>query len=194
MQIAPGVDAREWHALDLDDPSSPDWTTALEILAARIHERFIEPIDYLIAAEKPKLAIERRFGFAVLAIDCLLVETLGAFIDGLEDTERNSEPTFCKFLATRPLFSADFTKDLAKQFYKEFRCGILHQAEIGGDSKVWSVGPLVRVVRGRVIVNRNKLHEQLKTEFQNYLAELRDPKNVDLRKNFREKMDFISRV
>lgn len=194
MQIAPGVDAKEWHALNLDDPNSPDWTTAVEILAGRIHVRFIEPIDYLIAAEEPKPAIERRFGFAVLAIDCLLVETLGAFIDGLEDTEGKSKATFCKFLTKRPLFSADFTEDLAKQFYEEFRCGILHQAEIGGESKVWSVGPLVRVVGGRIIVNRNKFHEQLKTEFQNYLAELRDPKNVDLRKNFRKKMDFISRA
>lgn len=194
MQIAPGVDAKEWHALNLDDPNNPDWTIAVEILAGRILERFIEPIDYLIAAEEPKPAIERRFGFAVLAIDCLLVETLGAFIDGLEDTEGKSKATFCKFLTTRPLFSADFTEDLAKQFYEEFRCGILHQAEIGGESKVWSVGPLVRVVGGRIIVNRNKFHEQLKTEFQNYLAELRDPKNVDLRKNFRKKMDFISRA
>jgi len=194
MQIAPGVNAKEWQVLNLDDASSPDWTTAVEILAGRIHERFIEPINYLIAAEEPKPAIERRFGFAVLAIDCLLVETLGAFIDGLENTKDKSEATFCKFLTTRPLFSADFTEDLAKQFYEEFRCGILHQAEIGGESKVWSVGPLVRVVGGKIIVNRNKFHEQLKVEFQNYLAELRDLKNVDLRKNFRKKMDFISRA
>ena len=194
MQIAPGVDAKQWHALDLDDPNSRDWVPAVEILAGRIHERFIEPIDYLIAAEEPKSAIERRFGFAVLAIDCLLVETLGAFIDGLEDTDRKSGPTFCKFLTTRPLFSAYFTENLANRFYKEFRCGILHQAEVGGESKVWSVGPLVQVVDDRIIVNRNKFHEQLKAEFENYLAELRDPKNADLRKNFCKKMDFISRA
>ena len=142
MEIAPGFAAGSWQALKLDDPASPDWATAVQVLERRVHERFIEPIDHLIAAEECKPAPERRFGFTVLAIDCLLVETLGAFIDGLEDTEGKSQATFCTFLTTRALFSPDFTEDLAKQFYKEFRCGILHQAEIGGDSKVWSVGPL----------------------------------------------------
>jgi len=32
------------------------------------------------------------------------------------------------------------------------------------------------------------------TEFQNYLAELGDPTKAELRKNFRKKMDFISRA
>ena len=193
MQIAPGIEAASWQTLKLDDPDSQDWKTAVHILEGRIHERFIEPIDHLIATEESKLATERRFGFMVLAVDCLLVETLGAFIDGLEDTEGKSKATFCKFLTTRPLFSTDFTADLAKQFYKEFRCGILHQAEIGGESKVWSVGPLIRVDAGKIIVNRSKFHERLRAEFQNYLAELRNPQNTGLRSNFRKKMDFISR-
>ena len=82
---------------------------------------------------------------------------------------------------------------MAKRFYKEFRCGILHQAEIRADSKVWAVGPLIRDDGGKLIVNRNKLHERLKAEFQHYLAELRNAANVDLRAKFRAKMDFISR-
>jgi hypothetical protein len=193
MQIAPGVQAAEWQALKLDDHASPDWATAVQILEGRIHERYIEPIDHLIAAEETRPPTERRFGFTVLAVDCLLIETLGAFLDGLEDTEGKSKVTFCKFLTTRPLFAGDFTEDLAERFYKEFRCGILHQAEIGGDSKVWSVGPLIRDDGGKLIVNRNKLHERLKAEFQHYLAELRNPANVDLRAKFRAKMDFVSR-
>jgi hypothetical protein len=193
MQIAPGVQAAEWQALKLDEPASPDWATAVQILEGRIHERYIEPIDHLIAAEDSRPAIERRFGFTVLAVDCLLIETLGAFLEGLEDTERKSKATFCKFLTTRTLLSGDFSEDLAKRFYKEFRCGILHQAEIGDDSKVWSVGPLVRDDCGKLVVNRNKLHERLKAEFQNYLAKLRDPVTTDLRSKFKTKMDFISR-
>lgn len=193
MQIAPGVQAAEWRTLRLDDHASPEWTTAVLILEGRIHERYIEPIDHLIATEETQPAIKRRFGFTVLAVDCLLIETLGAFLDGLEDTDGRSKTTFCKFLTTRPLFKGDFTQKLAERFYKEFRCGILHQAEISGESKVWAVGPLIRDDAGKLIVNRNKLHELLKAEFQNYLAELRNPANVDLRSKFRTKMDFISR-
>ena len=128
MQIAPGVQAADWQALKLDDPTSAHWADAVQILEGRIHERYIEPIDHLISAEESRPAIERRFGFTVLAVDCLLIETLGAFLDGLKDTDRKSEATFCKFLTTRSLFVGDFTKDLAKRFYEEFRCGILHQA------------------------------------------------------------------
>ncbi|MEW7865448.1 hypothetical protein [Aeromonas diversa] len=193
MQIAPRIQAAEWQKLKLDDHTSPDWITAVQILESRIHERYIEPIDRLITSEETLSASEHRFGFTVLAVDCLLIETLGAFLDGLEDTEGKSKTTFCRFLTTRPFLKGDFTEDLAQRFYKEFRCGILHQAEIGGKSKVWSVGPLIKDHGDNLIVNRNELHSKLKNEFQNYLAELRDPTNVDLRAKFRTKMDHISR-
>jgi len=195
MQIAPGVDAAKWKDLKLDHPDSADWAKAESILEARIHDRYIEPVDFLIAAEESKPPSERRFGFTVLAIDCLLVETLGAFIEGLEDTDGKSKKTFCTFLRTRKQFADVFTTDdLAKKFYEQFRCGILHQAESGGESKVWSVGPLVYIDGDAIIVNRTKFHEYLKAEFQKYLSELRDPKNTDLRANFRKKMNSISRV
>ncbi len=68
-------------------------------------------MDFLIASEANRPASERRFGFTVLAIDCLLVETLGAFIDGLEDTDGKSKKTFRAFLRTRKQFAAEFTTD-----------------------------------------------------------------------------------
>jgi hypothetical protein len=195
MQIAPGVDTAIWQGLKLDEPDNPDWAKAVDILAARIHDRYVEPVDFLIASEENKPPSERRFGFSVLAIDCLVVETLGAFIEGLEHTAGKSKKTFCTFLRTRKQFAAEFTTDdLAEKFYEQFRCGILHQAESGGESKVWSVGPLLRVEGNAITVNRNKFHDCLKVEFQNYMSELRDPKNSALRTNFRKKMDFISRV
>jgi hypothetical protein len=71
----------------------------------------MEPVDFLIASEENKPPSERRFGFSVLAIDCLVVETLGAFIEGLEHTEGKSKKTFCTFLRTRKQFAAEFTTD-----------------------------------------------------------------------------------
>jgi hypothetical protein len=195
MQIAPGVDASVWHGLKLDDPDSPDWAKAVSILEARLHDRYVQPVDFLIASEENKPLSERRYGFTVLAIDCLLVETFAAFIEGLEDTEGESKRIFRTFLRTRKQFAADFpTDDIANKFYKQFRCGILHQAESGGDTRVWSVGPLLRVDGDAITVNRNKFHDCLKAEFQSYLTELRDSKNLPLRNNFRKKMNFISRI
>jgi hypothetical protein len=90
MQIAPGVEATIWHGLKLDDPQSGDWDSAVGILSARIHERYIAPVDFLVASEAAKLPSDRRYGFMVLAVDCMLVETLGAFMEGFEDTEGKS--------------------------------------------------------------------------------------------------------
>lgn len=194
MQIAPNFEAAKWKALALDDDASTDWDVAVSTFDSRIRERYIAPTDFLVAAERVTPAAERRFGFAVLAIDCLLVETLGAFLDGLEETNGRSKETFCKFLTSRPLFSKEFPQVLAEKFYKEFRCGVLHQAEVGGSSKVWSVGPLVRTEGESIIVNRNEFHGRLKSEFAAYLGELRDPVNAQLRLNFRKKMNFITRA
>ena len=195
MQIAPSAEAAQWRALQLDDAASPDWAVAVRILEARIKERFIDPVDHLIDADQARPPAQRRFGFAILAIDCLLVETLGAFVEGLTDTDGRSRRTFCDFLTTRPLLAKAFSaRDLAERFYEDFRCGILHQAEIGGDSLVWSVGPVLQADGGRIIVNRTRLHQILTAEFRSYLAELGDPAQAPLRSNFRRKMDFISRA
>ncbi len=193
MQIAPGVDSSEWQSLKLDDPISPDWKRAISILRERIYGRYFDPVDQLILSEDGKPAYERRFGFAILAIDCLLIETFGAFLQGFETTDGISKATFCKFLTSRHRFSGAFTEHLAKQFYEEFRCGILHQAEIGGESKVWSIGDLVKEINGSLIINRNELHERLKADFDAYLTELAESTNIIARQNFRKKMDFICR-
>jgi hypothetical protein len=55
------------------------------------------------------------------------------------------------------------------------------------------MGPIVRVDGDGMIVNRTEFHRRLKAEFERYLKELKDPKQIDLRNNFRKKMDFISR-
>ncbi len=194
MHIAPGVHVNVWRGLHLENPASLDWAIAIEILSKRIRGRYLDPINSLIEAEKHIPPVDRRFGFAVLAIDCLLVETLGAFLDGLEDTEDKSKATFCRFLTTRKRFSIDFNEATAKVFYKHFRCGILHQAETGKHSLIWSIGPLVRLIGDSLIVNRNEFHQRLTEEFSTYLAELADPTEATLRKNFRKKMNFIARM
>lgn len=129
-----------------------------------------------------------------MAIDCLLIETLAAFRMGLTATRGQSKAVFSDFLATRPLFNKHFTKFYAEQFYDEFRCGILHQAEIKGTSRVWSVGKVIDEDAGRLTVNRTEFHKLVKREIESHAQELADTKNTDLREKFRSKMDFICRV
>ena len=192
MKIAPGVDDVDWKRLDLGKPDNPDWTRAISILKQRLRGRFAEIVDFLVAEDEKRAPIDRTFGFAILAIDCLLVETLEAFRQGLTDTRRKSEQLCTGFLSQRPAFKPFFPADLATRFYREFRCGILHNAQVFGTGLVWSVGPMLTLEGNRIIVNRTAFHEALMQELADYLNELSDPANTDLRDKFRTKMDFVA--
>jgi hypothetical protein len=114
MQITPGTDAADWKKLDLDN--SGDWETAVSIFEQRIRGRFSDAIEFLIADDEPRPVAERRWGFAVLALDCLMVETLQAFRRGLTNTQSKSRELCVQFLTERTAFKSFFTShDIARR-------------------------------------------------------------------------------
>lgn len=194
MHIAPGIHRDEWLKLKLDDTVSLDWNRAVDIFAERIKSRYLDPVDLLIETDQKLTPNERKFGFSIMAIDCLLIETLQSFRDGLIDTNGKSKKMFKRYLSENERFRDHFDENQARKFYDDVRCGILHQAEIMGDSLLWSVGPLKgEKLDGTPYINRTEFHKMLKDGFEQYCNELKDPTNSDLRKNFRLKMDFVAR-
>ncbi len=193
MQIAPGIDSATWKSLRLDSPQATDWEAAIGIFERRIRERFLDAIDLLIVDDEYRPPLDRRFGFAILALDCLLIETLQAFREGLKITKGQSQRLAIDFLTSRPAFRPYFcSKELADAFYKDFRCGVVHNAQVFGSGLIWSVGPLLQVNDQQMTVNRTEFHACAKAEFHAYLDELRDPAKIELRSKFRDKMDFIA--
>lgn len=189
MDISPKYSTADWNKLDLSDPSSndDDWEQATEIFEDRIRGRFLNIVENIQSMPYS--------GFVVMAIDCLLVETLEQFHQGVPDSVGGSYSFFTNFFERSEVLKKEFTKNQAKLFYDHFRCGILHQAEIKGDSLVWRVGPLVRENSPNgITVNRQKFHEVLVCEFNAYTQKLRDKTMTgDLRLKFRTKMDYICR-
>jgi hypothetical protein len=185
----------DWRNLKLDDPESPDWDGAIEIFKDRIVERFIVPINALIEYERSRQPSERRCGFVIMAIDCLLIETLQAFRWGKLLSEYNPAETslIVKFLQKSPRFYWEDWK--AYRFCRDFRNGILHQAETKNDSLIRSDGPLVTGDENDkgLIINRTKFHEQVEGAFSDYLNELGEESKTELRSNFRKKMDEVCR-
>jgi len=193
MEIAKGISAELYKKLDLTIQASQDWDKAFEYFDKRISERYLEPVDVLIAYEKSKFPIEKKFGFTIFAIDCLLIETLQSFYEGITDSSGHSQRLFKNFLMQRDYFKSYFETDYeAKQFYINFRCGILHQAQTFGDTKIWSVGELIRKEGNYQIVNRIEFHNAVKKEKELYLISLRTKTNAILLTNFKTKMDFIA--
>lgn len=194
MYIAPGIHKDEWLKLRLDNETGSDWNRAIDIFNARIDSRYLEPVDLLIKEDSKRSPMQRRYGFVILAIDCLLIETLQSFREGLKDTKRRSKEVFISFLKEREGFREHFNEKQAEHFFYDFRCGILHQAEVMGTSLLWSVGLLKgKKTDGTPYINRTKIHEYLKSEVKLYSNELRNPANSKLRRNFRFKMDFIAK-
>lgn len=193
MKIAPGIEDADWKSLDLSTPESPDWGRAISTLEQRLRGRFTDPVEFLIADDEKRSPPDRRFGFVILAIDCMLVETLQAFRLGLTDTRSKSQELCTVFLTTRDSFKHGFTTtNIAVRFYKEFRCGLLHNAQVFGTGRIWSIGPLLKLDGSRMTVNRTAFHRAVLDEIRQYLDELRDPRSKELRERFRVKMDFVA--
>jgi hypothetical protein len=189
MDISPNYSTADWNRLDLSNPFSKDddWGIGIEIFEDRIRGRFLNIVGNIQSAPFS--------GFVVMAIDCLLVETLEQFYRGVPDSVGGSKAFFTNFFERSDVLKKEFTESQRELFYDHFRCGILHQAEIKGDSLVWKVGQLVWENQpGSITINRQKFHEILACEFSAYTQKLRDKANFsDLRLRFRTKMDYICR-
>jgi hypothetical protein len=154
----------------------------------RIETRFLEFIR-LIERKEPS-------GFVVMALDCLLIETLEQFRNGVPETPAGKSKNYFVNFLTKQSFGSLFNQTLAERFYYQIRCGILHQAEIKGDSRIVITKsvPLVKPSKQNgLIINRKLFHTQLVKEFNDYVSRLRkyDPPDQRLRANFKKKMDCI---
>ena len=100
-----------------------DRTAVAEFLMRRFAERYIDPISG-----------KSVHGFTKMAVACLLVESVESFRQGWENSDRRSEAAFCYFFDEQPAFAA--FRGYYAQFYRNVRCGILHQAETTGSWKI----------------------------------------------------------
>lgn len=194
MEIAPDFTDSDWKRLTFT--SERDWIRAVAALRRRLEERFVKPARSLLRFS--------RSGFAVLALDSLLVETLQQFREGVAETPyviRNgrrvlaSEEYFKAFLTSR-YFGPGFDHQTATLFYRTVRCGILHQAEVKESSLVRRDRPLVSLSPDRkgVVVNPELFHRRVEAALRNYLVDLRRQTEVDLRRRFHDKMNHIARI
>lgn len=192
VRIAPRRDGQgDWTVADykkLAFNTEEDWQTAVTSFEDRIRERFLNIVD---AIENMPYA-----GFAVMALDCLLIETLDQFYHGVSETPIGQGRGYFVDFLKRPPF--EFTEEVATKFYDHVRNGILHQAETKENTRIRTDSelPLVQLTPDEkgLIINRKKFHQKLKDAFEQYVRDLRDPKNSKLREHLRRKMDSICRI
>ncbi|MBI2996894.1 MAG: hypothetical protein HYY46_00335 [Deltaproteobacteria bacterium] len=207
------------------------WRCAVEVFERRIRERFLSCIEALqrddaksditvndgAPADCPTLPKDDGRdvvvpGFAIMALCCLLIETLQSFRESRRTPSQVTEPcnypkgdcirpqasttdAFKKFLQL-PAFKGEFVNDnVAKRFVRGVRNGILHEAETRR-WVIWREEPKGRIIEPEArgyAVNRTAFYKAVKTEFNNYLRELLDPGKTALRSRFLKKMNDIAK-
>jgi hypothetical protein len=182
------------------DGNHTRWKTAFEgFFRERLQSRYFAPIEALKASKRM-----RGEGFAIVAIQCSLIEFLGATLEGkayrfrrkgdpeLGEFEYDrSKDMFVRFLQTATPFKAVFRSgDLAEDFYTGVRCGLLHEARTKNG---WTIrAPLQQ---GRMVDANAKII--WRDDFQRSLEEFVDwygstlPKDALLQQAFIRKFDGL---
>jgi hypothetical protein len=217
MWIAPSrnPDIRYWtvdHWKALTFTREEDWNTAIEIFEDRINYRYLDAIDALQKNDDVHYwkKRQRRFGFSMMALDCLLIETLAQFYGGWKDSLeaqwalKLDNKDFYKIFLTQESFvlKSVFDETKALAFYRTIRCGILHQAETKNDSiirfyddKDYSKQPFTLLKDGKSLrIHWSNFHPLVQSEFKTYIIHLKANDVPGLRDKFKRKMDFICRI
>ena len=192
MEISPDFKVRDWKALKLTSDGD-DWAKAVEVFERRIRSRFIEPADILIDAHSRDNT--KKVGFAVLALDFIVIETLQGFIDGEIDRETPKD-LVVRFLTTSPFFMDHIrTAGFARCIYSAFRCGISHQGQTDGDFRVRAYGEMIQrrgnPPRYDITINRTEFHKAVVSALMHYCSHLLNADNSPIRNNFLKKMNHI---
>lgn len=177
--------AQDYLDLQLEvDSEDGKWETAIEIFTDRFTERYFDPVcDLQKNSEKN--------GFAIMALNCLLIDTFYQFEEGVEETTKN-KACYTKFLQEH-LSEIVSSSVMAMKFYKDIRCGILHSAQTKNGSMLSTESEIaIEFINGKssIKVNVNMFSEEMKRYFESYIVRLRygDKKT---RENFITKMYYI---
>jgi hypothetical protein len=173
---------------------------AVRFLDERHCERFFAPIRYLRQAHEGNSG----YGFAIMALCSLLIETVECYRQGLPSSSTSdlgplkasaantAAPAEYRldglaFPNSGAIFKNFFTRSQhqvflpgvdGEIFFRDIRCGLLHQAQtknawrIGRTGKFWDPDPVKKI-------NREEFSERLEGCFKAYLGELESESNWD---------------
>lgn len=153
----------------------------------RLYSRYIKPFHYNNSDYKKNY----KNGFSIMASACLLIETYVSFkAQALRNTDGNSERCFGYFFVSEPNFNIFSTGALSEsryldtrikirpsektgvphQFYKNVRCGILHNGETKNGWLIAREGLLFDV--NNKTINATEFSIELKNVLENYKNQL----------------------
>lgn len=188
------------------------WEKAINMFISRIKGRYFDAIDKLFEEEIYK------YGFAIMTLECLLIDTFVKFRYGpnrtttgnyirryIENAQsqkfkkyeyaRENKARFRRFLEEF-LISENDAKLISEKFYEDIRCGIMHYGLTENtsrltcdDSKLFTV-----LKNGDISADVYIMNQKLKGYFDTYIQEIKNSDNVKLRKFFILAMNYSCNV
>lgn len=195
------------------DSDEDIWKSAMNIFINRINGRYFDAID--------KLSEERnKYGFSIMVLECLVIDTFVKFRYGPNKTEtgryltdividkkqksfqklryyQENKVRFRKFLEEFLIFEDNADKKyISKKFYEDIRSSIVHFGSTENTSRLTcDCSRLFTILEnGDISVDVIIMNNELKEYFNKYIKELKDKKNIELRKNFMLAMDYLCGV
>lgn len=154
------------------------------VLAAFVHRRFSE--RYV----EPTGGVHRH-GFTIMAVSCLMIESLVAFRNGWNTTQEDGRNVFGQFFRTYSEFAP--LVPFAASFNRHVRNGLLHQAETTGGWRIRRDRSALFDPASKTI-EADKFRSALGRALSTYRDELSaSPWDSPLWSNFRDKVDAICR-
>ena len=162
--------------------SKATWQKAIDIFKRRMMGRYFEVINKLIEFSKQNEIID--YAFSIMSIECILIDTLlkfryGPNINKINDFNykriefhRENKLKFTKFLEEFIIYKDCNRKFLAKKFYEDIRCGIVHFGSTENTSRLTYDKNLAITLldNGDISVDIIKMYELLLDYFICYLV------------------------
>lgn len=176
------------------------WATTFdEFLMARLRCRYLAPIKTL--QDNDKFLGE---GFTIVSVQCALIEFLAALKLGKRYKHQkngeklgqheyaNSNALFCEFLVREEPFKEYFSDiSAAREFYKNVRCALLHEARTKNGWRIWASGDDAVDVTEK-IVRRDKLQAAIESYLESYGSLLKQ--DEDVQDAFIRKFDHLADI
>jgi cation transport regulator ChaC len=170
------------------------WAEVISAIRRRVQERFLTPVRELSRFDEQD-ELPYRPGFAILALDCLLIDTIQSFREGRVTTGNVSPAKSFKTFLSSPRF-ADFKATDRGDFFQYVRNGIFHNGET---RKNWKI----RIDNKRMLdrdgttetttINRQLFHAAVEQEFHDLIS-LLESGDVEVRQNFLRRLDAMSGI
>lgn len=153
----------------------------------RLYSRYLKPFQFDCCEYKYYF----KNGFSMLANYCLLIEAIQSFKEGLKNSNGKGKKLFEDFFEEEDKFFSEL-KNLGNEFYKNVRCGILHQGETLHGWKVTRSETAPLFDSSTKTINATKFGKQMEKVLENYRQKLEESDiNTPIWKYCKKKLNHV---